>query len=121
MPAKKFADRKLSLAVSLPPAHRLIPFVAAMMKRLLLALVSSTLLLSTGCSLLSKKKKESSDHPIVEKESKSPAADNEEVLRRRWVEKRAGELTAQGTDASAARAQAEREFAERYGFNPKKK
>lgn len=91
------------------------------MKRLLFVLVTSSLLLSTGCSLFSKKSKEPSDRPIVEKESKSPAADNEEVLRRRWVEKRAAELAAQGTEAAAARAQAEREFSERYGFNPKKK
>lgn len=92
-----------------------------MMKRLLLALVSSTLLLSAGCSMFSKKNKEPSDRPVVEKESKSPAADNEEVLRRRWVDKRAAELAAQGTEATAARAQAEREFSERYGFNQKKK
>lgn len=91
------------------------------MKRLLFVLVTSSLLLSTGCSLFSKKSKEPSDRPIVEKESKSPAADNEEVLRRRWVDKRAAELAAQGTEATAARAQADREFSERYGFNPKKK
>lgn len=85
-----------------------------MTKRLFPVLLASTVLLSTGCGLFSRK----SSQP---KESSAIAADVEETFRRRWVEKRVGELTAQGTEAIAARAQAENEFRERYGFTPRKK
>jgi hypothetical protein len=75
----------------------------------------ATLALSTGC-LFSKKSR-------TPKESSAIASENEETLRRRWVEKRSAELTAQGTAADAARTQAENEFREKFGFNqgPKKR
>ena len=79
-----------------------------------LLLASFALLSSTGCGLFSKK----SDKP---KESSAIAADVEETFRRRWVEKRAAELTAQGTDAAAANAQAASEFQARFGLTPKKR
>lgn len=84
-----------------------------MTQRLLALLLTSTLLLSTGCGLFSKKDRA--------KESTAIAADVEETFRRRWVEKRTGELVAQGTETSAARAQADAEFQQKYGFNPRKK
>lgn len=85
-----------------------------MMKRLSLALLATTVLLSSGCGVFSRKRSEP-------KESKAIAADVEETFRRRWVEKRAGELAAQGTEANAARTQAENEFRERYAFETRKK
>lgn len=63
---------------------------------------------SPGC-LFSKKKMAAKENPAI-------AADVEESFRRRWVDKRVGELAAQGVAAEAARTQAEAEFRERYGF-----
>lgn len=85
-----------------------------MTKRLLPVLLASSVLLSSGCSLFSKKR----DQP---KESSAIAAEVEETFRRRWVERRAGELTAQGTEAATARTQAENEFRARYGSTLDKK
>lgn len=85
-----------------------------MTKRLLPVLLASTVLLSTGCGLFSRK----SGQP---KESSAIAADVEETFRRRWVDKRVADLIAQGTEANAARVQAENEFRARYGFTPRKK
>ena len=82
--------------------------------RLFPLLLASIALLSTGCSLFSKK----SDKP---KESSAIAADVEETFRRRWVEKRTGELTAQGVDAATANTQAANEFQARFGLTPQKK
>jgi hypothetical protein len=79
-----------------------------MTKAFLCSLCIATLFASTGC-LFSKK----SRRP---KESSAIAADVEENFRRRWVEKRATELAAQGTAADIARTQAEAEFRERYDF-----
>jgi len=76
------------------------------------ALVASVCLLATGCSAFSKKTGE----PRAPKESSAISADVEQSFRKRWVEKRRGELAAQGIAAEAAVAQAEREFAERYDF-----
>ncbi len=78
----------------------------------LIAMVAA-LLLTTGC-LFSKKSGRT-------KESSAISADVEETFRRRWIEKRVGELTLQGLTAEAARAQADTEFREKYGFNPPKK
>lgn len=79
-----------------------------MTKPLLLTLGLVTLALSSGC-LFSKKAKRP-------KESTAISADVEESFRRRWVDKRLGELSAQGVAADAARTQAEAEFRERYGY-----
>lgn len=79
-----------------------------MTKALLLIASLVTLALSTGC-LFSKKSQRA-------KESSAISADVEESFRRRWIDKRIGELAAQGTAAEAARTQAEAEFRERYGF-----
>ena len=54
-----------------------------------------------------------SDKP---KENSSIASDVEESFRRRWVDKRAGELAATGVPSEAARMRAEHEFRERYDF-----
>lgn len=73
----------------------------------------AALTLSTGC-LFSKK----SERP---KETSAIASENEELLRKRWVDKRASELTASGTAAEAARVQAESEFREKFGFSASKR
>lgn len=83
-----------------------------MTKPMLLSTLAAVLLLSSGC-LFSKKPRT--------KETSAIASENEETLRRRWVEKRAGELTAQGTAADSARTQADQEFQDRYGFNQAKR
>lgn len=85
-----------------------------MIKRLFPALLLASALLATGCGMFSKK----SNQP---KESSAIAGDVEETFRRRWIEKRTGELTAQGLEANAARRQAEAEFNERYAFPARKK
>ena len=84
-----------------------------MIHRLILALLSMSALFSTGCGLFSKK----GSQP---KESSAIASDVEATFRRRWVEKRAGELVAQGVEANAAQAQADAEFREKFGFANKK-
>jgi hypothetical protein len=79
-----------------------------MTKALLLTASLATLLLSSGC-FFSKK----TNRP---KESSAISAEVEESFRRRWVEKRTSELTAQGSGGDAARTKAEAEFSERYGY-----
>lgn len=79
-----------------------------MTKALLLLVSIVTLALSAGC-LFSKKAPRAKDNSAI-------SADVEESFRQRWLEKRTGELTAQGTAAPAARTQAENEFRERFGF-----
>jgi hypothetical protein len=80
-----------------------------MIKAFLLTLCSGAILCcSSGC-LFSKK-------PKRPKENAAIAADVEESFRKRWVDKRASELTAQGTGADAARVRAENEFSERFDF-----
>ena len=81
--------------------------------RPLVCLALSSLLLGTGCSAFSRK----NDRP---KESSAIAADVEETFRRRWVEKRSGELAAQGLDATAALTRAGQEFHDKYGFPARK-
>ena len=104
-----FTNLKDSLAVS-PWDHHVAPL--HMIKPLILAALAATLAFSTGC--LSRKSK-------AKKESSAIASEVEETFRVRWVEKRVGELAAQGAAPEAARAQADREFIERYGFNRSKK
>ncbi len=79
-----------------------------MPKHLLLSALTLLLATSTGC-FFSKRK-------AAAKETTAIAADVEESFRKRWVDKRAGELAAAGTAAGTARTQAEAEFRERFGF-----
>lgn len=81
-----------------------------MTKRLLPALLALLLVFSSGC-VFSKK-------PKRPKESSAIAGEVEESFRRRWVDRRTGELMAQGTAADVARTRAETEFRERYDFSP---
>ena len=50
------------------------------------------------------------------KESPNVAIEVEAVFRQRWIDKRVAELTAAGTAADPARAQAEKELRETYGY-----
>jgi hypothetical protein len=79
-----------------------------MPKPLFTTVLAALLLLSTGCFFARKKP--------APKENTAIAAEVEESFRRRWLDKRAAELVAQGTAAEAARTQADSEFRERYGF-----
>lgn len=86
------------------------------MIRLLLVLASCALL-GSGCSVLSRKPKPPKENPAI-------ASETEAIFRERWIERRVGQLTAQGVAASAAREQAANEFRQQFGFNepaPKKK
>ena len=80
-----------------------------MIKAFSFSLCIAVLCCSSGC-LFSKKNK-------TPKENAAIAADVEENFRRRWVDKRAAELIAQGTQADSARTRAEGEFSERYDFS----
>lgn len=75
---------------------------------LLLFLVVSFAVAGSGCSFLKKSKKP--------KQSTELASEVEGDFRQRWVEKRVAELTAAGTDATAANTQAESEFREKYPY-----
>lgn len=94
-----------SLSTRSAPTFKL---VFNMIKAFLCSVCIATLCLSSGC-LFSKKANRA-------KESSAIAADVEESFRKRWVDKRASELTTGGTTADAARTQAETEFRERFGF-----
>jgi hypothetical protein len=79
---------------------------------LLLALVC--LNLTAGCISLRKNPKPT-ENPAI-------AAELEESFRQRWIEKRAGELTAKGVTADLARTQAIEEFKGKFNFpEPKTK
>jgi len=67
-----------------------------------------------GCNLFKKSKKP--------KENPAIASEVEGEFRQRWVDRRATELVAKGTDAATARTQADAEFRERYPYvkEPKK-
>ena len=84
-----------------------------MTKPIFTTIIAVTLVLSTGCAFFRK-----GNRP---KESSAISSEVEATFRLRWVDKRIAELTAQGTAATAARTQAEQEFAERYGFEQKVK
>ena len=84
----------------------------SMKKVFLVATLVALMPLAGGCSLFSKKARA--------KESTAIAGEVEATFRQRWVDKRVGELVAQGMAAEAARAQAGREFDERYQFGLKK-
>jgi hypothetical protein len=98
---KKFPSRSAGAEATFRPVFN-------MTKALLLLLTLATLAASSGCAFSRKARRA--------KESSSISADVEESFRKRWVEKRAGELATQGTTADAARTQAEAEFRERFGF-----
>lgn len=85
-----------------------------MTKPLFLTTLLASLLCATGCSMFSKKSGRVKENPAI-------ASEVEETFRRRWVDKRVSELTAQGVAADAARAQAQTEFREKYGFSEKPK
>jgi hypothetical protein len=76
--------------------------------RPILVTLISAATLSPGCSLFKK-----SSAP---KESTALAAETDQILMQRWVDKRSAELVAQGQSADAARNQAMTEFRERYGY-----
>jgi len=88
-----------------------VPRSYPMKKALILSLLVASLPLVSGCGMFSKKPRA--------KESTAIAGEVEATFRQRWVEKRSGELVAQGLAADAARAQAGREFDERYQFGLK--
>src|ERR1043166_1662816 len=98
---KKFPSRSAGTAVTFKPVFN-------MRKALPLSIAALAVSLSTGC-IFSKKAHRA-------KESSAISADVEESFRKRWVDKRSGELTAQGTAAETARTQAEAEFREKYAF-----
>ena len=98
---KKFPSRSERADTTIKPDFN-------MTKALLLTAGLATLLLTSGC-FFSKK----TNRP---KESSAISADVEESFRRRWVEKRTAELTAQGSGGEAARTKAEAEFRERFGY-----
>ncbi|HTZ21534.1 MAG TPA: hypothetical protein VMC06_11695 [Opitutaceae bacterium] len=50
------------------------------------------------------------------KESPNITSDVEAGFKQRWIDKRAAELTATGTDTTAARQQAEKEFNVTYSY-----
>jgi hypothetical protein len=52
----------------------------------------------------------------VPKENPNVVTEVEAGFKQRWIDKRAAELTAAGTAANAARAQAEKEFRETYSY-----
>ena len=81
-----------------------------MTKYLLRATVVAVLTLSAGCAFSKKK-------PTRTTENSAIASDVEETFRKRWLDKRIGELVAQGTAAEVARTQADGEFREKFGFN----
>lgn len=78
-----------------------------MLKSLSLFALALALIFSTGC-MFSKKARAARETTIT--------SEVEGNLQRRWVERRAAELVAQGTAAEAAQAQAQREFAEKFAF-----
>jgi hypothetical protein len=98
---KKFHSRSTAPIVSIRLHFNMI-------KASLFSVGVITLVLSTGC-IFSKK----AQRP---KESSAISADIEESFRKRWVDKRAAEIGAQGTAADAARTKAEAEFRDRYGY-----
>lgn len=75
---------------------------------LLLFLVVSFAVAGSGCSFFKKSKKP--------KQSTELASETEGDFRQRWMDKRVAELTAAGTDATAAHTQAESEFREKFPY-----
>ncbi|HEY1792735.1 MAG TPA: hypothetical protein VGG34_07435 [Opitutaceae bacterium] len=82
------------------------------MKRLLPLFLAGVLIACAGCHMFSKKKKK----PPVPKPSKHLAADVEKEFMQRWIDKRTGDLAAQGMTQDAARAQAVAEYKKQYSY-----
>lgn len=78
----------------------------SMTQRILIIGLAAALAFSLGACRSSKKPKETN----------AIASEMEANFKQRWLEKRVGELTQSGKTADVARAQAEKEFAERYDF-----
>ncbi len=104
VPAQNFHSRSGARLFTVSDSH-------SMKKVFPVATLIALMPLAGGCSLFSKKARA--------KESTAIAGEVEATFRQRWVDKRAGELVAQGVAADAARAQAGREFDERYQFGLK--
>lgn len=85
-----------------------------MIKPSLLTGLVAALSLASGCGMFSKKNAGPKENPAI-------ASDVEETFRRRWMDKRVGELTAQGMTPDTARAQADKEFRDRYAFDRRDK
>ena len=85
-----------------------------MIKPLLLTGLVAALSLASGCGMFSKKTGRVKENPAI-------ASEVEETFRRRWMDKRVAELTAQGMTPDTARTQADTEFRERYGFDRREK
>ncbi len=81
------------------------------MKRLVPIALAAAVLLSPACHMFSSKK-----NPAAPKESKTVATDTEKDFMRRWLDKRTGELVAQGGTPAAAHAQAVAEFKATYTY-----
>lgn len=75
---------------------------------LLLCFAAAVFVGGSGCQLFRKSKKP--------KENPAIAGSVEADFRRRWLERRTAELTAQGTEEAAARTQAESDFREKYPY-----
>jgi hypothetical protein len=73
----------------------------------LFILTAALTVAGTACHSL--KTKAPKDNPNV-------AIEVEAGFKQRWIDKRVAELTAAGTDATAAHAQAEKEFHSAYGY-----
>src|SRR5436190_13189032 len=97
---KKITSRSSASTPTFRPVFNMITV------RLLLTVAS--LAVFSGCVFSNKARRA--------KESTAISADVEESFRKRWVEKRSGELAAQGSSADVARTKAEAEFRERYEF-----
>ena len=67
----------------------------------------------TGCNLFRKNKKP--------KENPAIASEVEADFRQRWVDHRVAELVAKGTEATAARAEAEADFRAKYPYLKERK
>ena len=78
-----------------------------MIKRLLLSSLLLAVVFSTGCQYFKKGPKP---------KDPSTTGEVEADFRQRWVDKRTGELVAQGTAENVARTQAANEFRARYEY-----
>ena len=107
-------NQKDSLAVTGTTLH-FHRFTYMKLKSLLLFCLAAVVAAAgSGCNLLRKSKKP--------KENPAIASEVEGEFRQRWVDHRAAELVAKGTDALTARSQADTEFRERYPYvKPPKK
>lgn len=78
-----------------------------MTKRILIIGLAATVAFSFGACRSSKKPKETN----------AIASEMEANFKQRWIDKRVAELTQSGKAPEVAKAQAEKEFAERFDFS----